>query len=92
MERQTRESADIPKWSALLVEAVNKPGLIMKAWGEDDRRRFQLRGSLWWSPRHSPTSPRSCLSFLLYAIQAASFVANSTKLLHLNCLGDAIAH
>jgi antirestriction protein ArdC len=32
MERQTRHSADIPKWSALLVEAVNKPGLIMKAY------------------------------------------------------------
>ena len=32
MDRQTRQSADIPKWSALLVEAVNKPGLIMKAY------------------------------------------------------------
>ncbi len=32
MERQTRQSADIPKWSALLVEALNKPGLIMKAY------------------------------------------------------------
>ncbi|MGI8836536.1 MAG: ArdC-like ssDNA-binding domain-containing protein [Pyrinomonadaceae bacterium] len=32
MEQQTRQSADIPKWSALLVEAVNKPGLIMKAY------------------------------------------------------------
>jgi antirestriction protein ArdC len=32
MERQTRTSADIPKWSTLLVEAVNKPGLIMKAY------------------------------------------------------------
>jgi len=32
MERQQRQSADIPKWSALLVEAVNKPGLIMKAY------------------------------------------------------------
>src|SRR5256885_16380219 len=31
-ERQTTHSADIPKWSALLVEAVNKPGLIMKAY------------------------------------------------------------
>ena len=27
-----RQTADIPKWSALLVEAVNKPGLIMKAY------------------------------------------------------------
>ena len=27
-----RQSADIPKWSALLVEAVNKPGTIMKAY------------------------------------------------------------
>ena len=32
MERQNRQSADVPKWSALLVEAVNKPGLIMKAY------------------------------------------------------------
>src|SRR5260370_650154 len=31
METQT-QSADIPKWSALLVEAVNKPGLIMDAY------------------------------------------------------------
>jgi hypothetical protein len=31
MENQ-RQSADIPKWSALLVEAVNKPGLIMEAY------------------------------------------------------------
>jgi antirestriction protein ArdC len=27
-----RQTIDIPKWSALLVEAVNKPGLIMKAY------------------------------------------------------------
>lgn len=32
MERTTKQTADIPKWSALLVEAVNKPGLIMKAY------------------------------------------------------------
>jgi hypothetical protein len=32
MERHTKQSADIPKWSGLLVEAVNKPGLIMKAY------------------------------------------------------------
>ena len=32
MERSTKHTADIPKWSALLVEAVNKPGLIMKAY------------------------------------------------------------
>jgi len=31
MERQTRQSVDTPKWAALLVEAVNKPSLIMKA-------------------------------------------------------------
>ena len=31
MRTQT-QSADIPKWAALLVEAVNKPGLIMKAY------------------------------------------------------------
>ena len=27
MERHTNPTADVPKWSALLVEAVNKPGL-----------------------------------------------------------------
>lgn len=32
MERSKQQTADIPKWSALLVEAVNKPGLIMKAY------------------------------------------------------------
>ncbi len=31
MQKQT-QTTDIPKWSALLVEAVNKPGLIMKAY------------------------------------------------------------
>ena len=31
-QKQTTQTADIPKWSALLVEAVNKPGLIMKAY------------------------------------------------------------
>jgi len=31
MENQ-QQSADIPKWAALLVEAVNKPGLIMEAY------------------------------------------------------------
>jgi hypothetical protein len=32
METYTKPSLDIPKWSALLVEAVNKPGLIMEAY------------------------------------------------------------
>ena len=35
MGKQTQtetQKPDIPKWSALLVEAVNKPGLIMKAY------------------------------------------------------------
>ena len=31
-EEQTTQLADIPEWSALLVEAVNKPGMIMKAY------------------------------------------------------------
>jgi hypothetical protein len=31
-QEQTTQTTDIPKWSALLVEAVNKPGLIMKAY------------------------------------------------------------
>ena len=32
MERHTKPAPDIPKWSALLVEAVNKPGMIMEAY------------------------------------------------------------
>jgi len=28
--KEQRQLADIPKWSTLLVEAVNKPGLIIK--------------------------------------------------------------
>jgi len=32
MDRHATRSVDIPKWSALLVEAVNKPGMIMKAY------------------------------------------------------------
>ena len=32
MEHRKTQLPDIPKWSALLVEAVNKPGLIMKAY------------------------------------------------------------
>jgi len=32
MEPHAKPKLDIPKWSALLVEAVNKPGLIMKAY------------------------------------------------------------
>jgi hypothetical protein len=32
MERHSKPSPDVPKWSALLVEAVNKPGLIMDAY------------------------------------------------------------
>jgi hypothetical protein len=32
MDRHATRSVDIPKWSALLVEAVNKPGLIMEAY------------------------------------------------------------
>lgn len=32
MDQHRTQTADIPKWSALLVEAVNKPGLIMQAY------------------------------------------------------------
>jgi antirestriction protein ArdC len=32
MQRHSNPSPDVPKWSALLVEAVNKPGLIMEAY------------------------------------------------------------
>jgi hypothetical protein len=32
MQSHTKTQLDTPKWSALLVEAVNKPGLIMDAY------------------------------------------------------------
>src|SRR5678815_2136233 len=32
MENHVNQSPAIPKWSALLIEAVTKPGLIMKAY------------------------------------------------------------
>ena len=32
MEHQRTTATDLPKWSALLIEAVTKPGLIMKAY------------------------------------------------------------
>ena len=32
MEAQRTTATDLPKWSALLIEAVTKPGLIMKAY------------------------------------------------------------
>jgi len=31
-QNQTTQTTEIPKWAALLVEAVNKPGLIMEAY------------------------------------------------------------
>jgi hypothetical protein len=32
MRRHSKPSPDVPKWSALLVEAVNKPGMMMQAY------------------------------------------------------------
>ena len=32
MENHANQSPAIPKWSTLLIEAVTKPGLIMKAY------------------------------------------------------------
>ena len=32
MENHVNQSPAIPKWSALVIEAVTKPGLIMKAY------------------------------------------------------------
>jgi len=32
MKPHLKPAADVPKWAALLVEAVNKPGLIMEAY------------------------------------------------------------
>jgi len=32
MKPHSKPAADVPKWASLLVEAVNKPGLIMEAY------------------------------------------------------------
>src|SRR5207253_1347255 len=32
MQHHSKPAPDVPKWSALLIEAVNKPGLIMEAY------------------------------------------------------------
>ena len=32
MENHVNQSPAIPKWSALLIEAVNKPGMMMQAY------------------------------------------------------------
>lgn len=32
MEHQKTTATDLPNWSALLIEAVTEPGLIMKAY------------------------------------------------------------
>src|SRR6266487_4204637 len=32
MQHHSKPAPDVPKWSALLVEAVNKPGMIMEAY------------------------------------------------------------
>src|ERR1041384_6011905 len=32
MKPHPKRTADVPKWSSLLVEAVNKPGMIMEAY------------------------------------------------------------
>jgi hypothetical protein len=34
MKPHPKPAADVPRWSALLVEAVNKPGLIMEAYSQ----------------------------------------------------------
>ena len=41
MENHVNQSPAIPKWSALLIEAVTKPGLIMKAY-----TAFHLQGEV----------------------------------------------
>jgi hypothetical protein len=32
MKPHPKPAADVPKWASLLVEAVNKPGMIMEAY------------------------------------------------------------
>ena len=39
----TKPAPDVPKWSALLVEAVNKPGLIMEAYPLSTTTRSEIK-------------------------------------------------
>jgi hypothetical protein len=32
MKPHSKPAAEVPKWASLLIEAVNKPGLIMEAY------------------------------------------------------------
>jgi hypothetical protein len=43
----TKPAPDVPKGSALLVEAVNKPGLIMEAYSAFHNYSISLRESFW---------------------------------------------
>jgi hypothetical protein len=58
METHVNQSPAIPKWSALLIEAVTKPGLIMKAY-----RAFHAYSTLR-DPQHR-TLNVNCVTMLI---------------------------
>jgi hypothetical protein len=41
----SKQAPGVPKWSALLVEAVNKPGLIMEAYSAFHPTRSEIKSS-----------------------------------------------
>jgi hypothetical protein len=58
MQNHANQSPAIPKWSALLIEAVTKPGLIMKAYSA-----FHQYSTLR-DPQHSMLNV-SCVTMLI---------------------------
>ncbi len=46
MQHHSKPVTDVPKWSALLVEAVNKPGMIMEAYSA-----FHNYSKMGWEQR-----------------------------------------
>ena len=57
------QSPAIPKWSALLIEAVTKPGLIMKAYSAFMRTRQEIRFSRLCNVRCADYSPAQLTLF-----------------------------
>jgi hypothetical protein len=45
MQHHSKPAPDVPKWSVLLIEAVNKPGLIMEAYSAFTTTRSEIKSS-----------------------------------------------
>jgi len=57
MENHVNQSPAIPKWSALLIEAVTKPGLIMKAYSASISILLETKFSRLYNARCADYSP-----------------------------------